>query len=81
MGLSIFRFVKYDTLNDGEKSKVEEAMIIMMENNKLAPTELEKNIRIDLYSRLERRWQDASDMEKQIREGTLVKIMLELLKY
>lgn len=81
MGLSIFRFVKYDTLNDGEKSKVEEAMIIMMENNKLAPTELEKNIRIDLYSRLERRWQHASDMEKQIREGTLVKIMLELLKY
>ena len=67
MGLSSFRFVKYDTLNDGEKSKVEETMIIMMANNKLDPTKLEKNIPIDLYSRLERRWKHASDMEKQIR--------------
>ena len=56
-------------------------MIIMMANNKLAPIELEKNIPINLYSRLERRWQHALDMEKQIREGTLFKIMLELLKY
>ena len=76
MGLSSFRFVKYDTLNDCEKSKVEEAMIIMMANNKLAPTKLEKKIIINLYSRLERRWQHALDMEKQIGEDTLVKIIL-----
>ena len=64
VGLSSFRFVKYDTLNNDEKSKVEQAMIDMMANNKISPTKQEKKIPNDLYSRLERKWQQATKVEK-----------------
>ena len=53
---SNFRFVKYDTLNNTDRTKVKEAMIDMMENQKLAPTGVEKKIPTDLYNRVVRRW-------------------------
>ena len=72
--------MRNQTLRNVDKYKVEEAMIDMMDNNKLARTKLEKKIPIDLYSRLERMWKHALDMDNQIREGTLAKIMPKLLE-
>ena len=55
--LSNFKFVKYDTLNNDDRQKVEEAMIDMMKNQKLAPNEIKKKIPTYLYNKLVRRWQ------------------------
>ena len=51
-GVSIFRFVKYDTLHNDDRNKIEEAMVEMISNFKLAPSEIEKKIPQDLYDRL-----------------------------
>lgn len=74
-GLSSFRFVKYDTLDNDDRTKVEEAMIDMMESKKLAPNEVEKNIPMDMYNRLDKMWQHAVEEEKNVRCGTLAKVM------
>lgn len=52
IGLLGFRYVKYETLNNEKKYKVEETMIEIMTINKLAPIELENKIPNDLYSRI-----------------------------
>ena len=65
-------------MSNNEKSKVEEAIIDMMDNNKFTTTKLTKKIPSDLYNRLDRRWKQASKVEKQIREDTLAKITPEL---
>ena len=57
IGLSSFRFVKYDTLDNYDRDKVEEAMVENIANNKLAPSEIEDRIPQDLFERLKRRWQ------------------------
>jgi len=55
--LSIFRFVKHDTLNNYDRTNITEAMVDVIANHKLAPSEIEKKIPQDLYDRLKRRWQ------------------------
>ena len=40
LGLSNFKFVKYDTLDNDDKNRNEEAMIEMMSNFKLSPSEI-----------------------------------------
>lgn len=50
-----FRFVKYDTLDNVDQTKIEEAMVDMISNHKLAPRKIEKRIPKDLFDRLERR--------------------------
>ena len=53
-------------------------MLEMMANNKLEHIEFENEIPSDLYSRLNGMCQHTAPSEKQIREGTLTKIMIEL---
>ena len=53
--LSNFRFVKYDTLDNFDRTKNKEAMVDTIANHKLAPHEIEKKIPKYLYDRLERR--------------------------
>ena len=52
-------------------------MMDMMAKRKLSPIKLEKKIPINLYSRLERRWKHAIEVEKQTREETLAKTELK----
>ena len=47
-GLSSFRFIKYDTLDNTDRTKVEEAMIYMIYDQNLAPNEVEKKIPTNL---------------------------------
>lgn len=56
IGLSSFRFVKYDTLDNIDRNKFEEAMVEMISNQKISPREIEKRIPKYLFERLERRW-------------------------
>lgn len=49
-----------------------------MVSNKMAPIELGRKIPSDLYNRLDRRWEHASEVEKKKREDTLAKIMPNL---
>ena len=44
--LLLFRYVMHETLSNNEKSKVEEAIIEMMDNNKLAPIESKRKIQM-----------------------------------
>lgn len=55
--LSSFQFVKYDTLDNSYRTRVEEAMIDMMEINKFAPNKIEKNITINFFNKLNKRWE------------------------
>ena len=48
--------MKYDTLDNNEKNKIEEALIKMMSNFKVAPSEIEIHIPIYLYEKLKERW-------------------------
>lgn len=57
LGLSSFRFIKYETLDNANITKIEEAMVDMITNHKLASSEIKNKITKDLYDRLERRWQ------------------------
>ena len=52
LGSSRFIFVKYDTLDNIDRNKIEEAMVDMIGNHKLAPIEIEKKIPQDRYDRL-----------------------------
>lgn len=76
--LSSFRYLKYDTLDNDDRIKVEEVVIDMMENHKLAPNEVENKIPIDLYNRLDIRWKKVEKEEKNTRTSTLAKVMPDL---
>lgn len=52
-------------------------MVDIIANHKLAPSKIEKKILIDLYDRLEIRWQWVEE-EKKIRTNTLVRGMPDL---
>lgn len=44
----------------------------------LAPVEIENKVSSDLYGRIYSKWQQDAIIERQIREGILAKIKLEL---
>ena len=48
--------MRHDTLGTDYKNKVEEDMVEMITNKKLAPSAIKKKIHMDLCDRLERRW-------------------------
>ena len=52
----------------------------MMENQKLAICESKNKILIDLYNRLDRRWKQIAQEEKDIRSGTFTKVMTDMLQ-
>ena len=63
-----------------DKKKVEEALLDMMENFKYAPLELANMIPIELYGRVDAKWNYALIIERKIREGTLSQFMPKLNK-
>ena len=55
-------------------------MIDMMENQKLAICKSKNKIPIDLYNRLDKRWKQIVEVEKDIRSGALAKVMPDMLQ-
>ena len=52
----------------------------MMENQKLAICESKNKIPIDLYNRLDKRWKQIVEEEKDIRSSTFTKVMPDMLQ-
>ena len=59
---------------------VEESIYTMMAKFKTTPLELGNSIPKDLYSIIENKWHYYLNMEKEIRESTLVHVIFDLTK-
>ena len=59
---------------------VEESIYTMMAKFKNTPLELDNSMPKELYSIVENKWNYCLNMEKEIRESTLARVMLELTK-
>lgn len=72
--------VDFGKLSREEQNMVEESIYTMMSKFKTTPLELDKSIPKDLYSIIENKWHYYLNMEKEIRESTLARVMHELTK-
>ena len=56
--LSSLRSIKYDTIVNDHRNKIEEAMVEIISNFKLAPSKIKKQIPQDLYDilKIRREW-------------------------
>ena len=59
---------------------VEESIYTMMAKFKNTPLELDNTMPKELYLIVENKWQYCLNMEKEIRESTLARVMLKLTK-
>ena len=59
---------------------VEESVYTMMTKFKNNPLELDNSMPIDLYSIIENKWHYYLNMEKEIRESTLARVIPQLTK-
>ena len=59
---------------------VEESIYTMMAKFKITPPELDNTMPKDLYSIVENKWHYCLNMEKEIRESTLARVMPKLIK-
>ena len=72
--------VEFDTLGKIDMNKVEESIYAMMEIFKKAPIEISNSLSKSLQDKVELRWQYSLTTERNIRETTLARVMLELDK-
>ena len=78
--LSGLKNIEFNKLSREEPNMVEESIYTMMAKFKTTPLELDNSIPKDLYSIIENKWHYCLNMEKEIRESTLAKVMPKLTK-
>ena len=72
--------VDFGKLSREEKNMAKESIYTMMAKFKTTPLELDNSIPKYLYSIIENKWHYCLNMEKEIRESTLARVMPELRK-
>ena len=78
--LSGFTHVDFDQLGKIDMKKVEESIYAMMETFKKTPIKISNSLPQSLYDRVEKRWQYSLTTERNIRETTLARVILDLDK-
>ena len=78
--MSVLKIIDFNKLTREEQNIVEDSMYTMMEKFKTTPLELDNTMSRELYSIIENKWHYYLNMEKEIRESTLARVMLELTK-
>ena len=78
--LSGLKSIEFNKLSREEKNMVEESVYTMMAKFKTTPLELDNSIPKYLYSVNKNKWHYFLNMEKEIRESTLARVMPELIK-
>ena len=78
--LSGLKGIDFNKLTRKDKNMVEESIYTMMEKFKNTPLELDNTMPKELYSIVENKWHYCQNMEKEIKESTLARIMPELTK-
>lgn len=63
-GLASFKQIKFEKLSNGDKEKVEEAMLDMSCIVKMTPLQMGNLIPNELYKRIDQKWQYAMMTEK-----------------
>lgn len=77
-GFGAFRYVKYESRSDDEKRQIEEAIICTLLKFRLVPLEVSKSLPNELYLHIDNRWKYAMDLEKQMRERSLVHLFPDM---
>ena len=72
--------LNFSKLTKVEKNKLEESMHAMMIDYKHTPLELDGTMPKELYKIIEEKWHFCLQMEKEIRESTLARLLPDLTK-
>ena len=78
--LSGLKIIECNKISREEKKMVQESVYFMMAKFKKTLLELDNSIPKDLYSIIENKWHYRLNMEKEIREYTLARVMPKLTK-
>ena len=78
--LNGLKSIDFKKLSRREQNMVEESVYTMMAKFKNTPLELDSSILKDLYSIIKNKWHYYLNMEKEIRESTLSRVMPKLTK-
>ena len=76
--LSGLSHIKFDTLKKVEINQVEESIYAMIETFKQTPVEISNSLPKELSNRVEKKWQYSLNIERQIRETALARVMSKL---
>ena len=78
--LNGFKTLDFNKLTKEQKNKIEESVYVMIVEYKHTPLELDSSIPKELYKIVEDEWHFCLQMEKEIRESTLARLLPDLNK-
>lgn len=78
VGMTCFKYIKYDTLETIDKENIEEAVLDMMATSKYTPLEFGNLVPNELYKKIDEIWKYELKTKRQIREGALAIVIPDL---